>query len=598
MPAAPVGPDDLNELAAVVLWRVPHGQHVQGIIDHCRASGTLIVFDVDDLMFRPELAIVDIIDGIRSQKFSELHTQAFFTMIGRTLKAADVVTCPTEELAHEARRLGRPACVMPNGFDQATHDAARRARAAWLETGDDLLRIGYAGGSRTHQRDFVVAAPAIARVLHEMPHTRLVIFRDPSSGEGLVLMNEFPEFTDVADRIEWRDMVRLADLPGELARFTVNIAPLEAGNPFCEAKSELKYFEAALAGVPTIASPAGPFRRAIIDGTTGYLAQSTDQWHAALTDLLANPALRARIAQAAYHDALAHYGPDAQAQALSIMLGQMQGGPAGAAAFERARYRASLPRVLPPHVPASDIVWRSGRAAGAAVTIVVPVYNYADFVGEALASAAAQTLGAIDLVVVDDASPDDATDMVQLWLKANAGRFGSAMLLRHKFNAGLGFARNSGLAAAETPFVLPLDADNRLRPRAAETLLAALESSRGAFAYPAIQQFGDKSDVIGAARFSVPALQQGNYIDAMALVRKSAWAAAGGYDNVRYGWEDYDFWCRLAERGHFGIAVTEVLADYRVHAKSMLHTTTEVQDHKPDLIADLTSRHPWLDLPR
>ena len=59
-----------------------------------------------------------------------------------------------------------------------------------------------------------------------------------------------------------------------------------------------------------------------------------------------------------------------------------------------------------------------------------------------------------------------------------------------------------------------------------------------------------------------------------------------GYDHVQYGWEDYDFWCRLAERGHFGEAVPEVLADYRVHAASMLHTTTEVQDHKNDLIAE------------
>jgi glycosyltransferase involved in cell wall biosynthesis len=598
MPAEPVGPDDLWDLDVVVLWRVPHGQHVKGIIELCRQRGTLVVFDVDDLMFRPELAVIEIIDGIRSQNFSELHTQTFFTMIGRTLKAADVVTCPTAELAHEARLLGRPACVLPNGFDDASHSLARRAKADWARTGDDLLRIGYAGGSRTHQRDFAVAAGAVARVLREMPQARLVIFRDPASGEGLVLMDEFSAFRELADRIEWRDMVPLAQLPVEMARFAVNIAPLEADNPFCEAKSELKYFEAALAGVPTVASPAGPFRRAIIDGVTGFLAASETEWFEALSRLLADAGLRARVAQAAYHDALAHFGPYAQMQAFSVMLGQAQGGLVGAAAFERALYRSGLPRLMPPHVPDSDVVWESARGVedDAAVTVIVPVYKYADLVGEALASVAAQTLAALDLVVVDDASPDDSGEMVQIWLKANAGRFRRAVLLRHRENAGLGFARNSGFAAAETPYVLPLDADNRLLPDACAALVAALEGGHAAFAYPAIRQFGDSSEVFGTERFSVLALQQGNYIDAMALVRKSAWAGVGGYDHVRYGWEDYDFWCRLAERGYFGVSVPEVLAEYRVHKQSMLHTMTEVFDHRQDLVADMRGRHPWLDL--
>jgi glycosyltransferase involved in cell wall biosynthesis len=598
MAAEPVGPDDLRGLRVVVLWRVPHGQHVKGIIELCRAQGTLVVFDVDDLMFRPELAVIEIIDGIRSQNFSELQTAAFFTMIGRTLTASDVVTCPTEELAHEARRLGRPACVMPNGFDEAGHAVARRARAAWAREGDDLLRIGYASGSRTHQRDFAVAAAAVARVLREVPQARLVLFRDNFNGDGLVLIDEFAEFRDLADRIEWRQMVPIAELPAELARFAVNIAPLEADNPFCEAKSELKYFEAALAGVPTVASPAGPFRRAITEGVTGFLAGSADEWYAALSRLLADATLRGRVAQAAYHDALAHYGPYAQLQAFSVMLGQAQGGLVGAAAFERALYRAGLPRVAPPRVPESDVVWQTGSIldADAAVTVIVPVYKYADLVGEALSSVAAQTLAVLDLVVVDDASPDDSGEMVLLWLKAHAGRFRRATLLRHRENAGLGFARNSGFAAAETPFVLPLDADNRLLPEACATLLAAMQDGHAAFAYPAIRQFGDKSDIFGTERFSVLALQQGNYIDAMALVRKSAWAGVGGYDHVRYGWEDYDFWCRLAERGYFGVSVPEVLAEYRVHKQSMLHTMTEVFDHRQELVEDMRGRHPWLDL--
>jgi glycosyltransferase involved in cell wall biosynthesis len=598
MEAAPVGPEDLDRVRLVVIWREPHSAHIDGIVQVAHSQGAMVIFDVDDLMFRPEMAVIDIIDGIRSQKFSELETQAFFARIGRTLKACDLVTCPTEELARHARRMGKPAYVLPNGFDAEAHAVSRAARRRWLAEGDDLLRIGYAAGSRTHQRDFAVAAGAVARVLRENDKARLTVFRDPSSGEGVVLMDEFEEFAGLEDRIEWRDMVKLPELPNELARFAVNIAPLEAGNPFCEAKSELKYFEAGLVGVPTVASPSGPYRRAIADGVTGRLAATPDEWYDALRGLLADKPERQRMGMAAYHDSLARFGPEARQRAFEMMLAQSQGGETGAASFERERYRSSLPRRAPPTVPASRVLFENDRGSTARVTVIVPVYNYADYVLEALPSVAAQTLSPIDLVVIDDASPDDSATMVLDWARGHAHSFNRIVVMRHEQNAGLGFARNSGFAAADTEFVLPLDADNRLRPAACATLLARIEETGAAFAYPAIQEFGTRGEVFGTDPYSVLRLQCGNYIDAMALVRKSAWALAGGYDHVQYGWEDYDFWCRLAEFGAFGVHVPETLADYRVHRNSMLHTTTEVRDHKNDLVADLTRRHPWLDVPK
>ena len=80
---------------------------------------------------------------------------------------------------------------------------------------------------------------------------------------------EFPVLAACMHQIEWRDMVPLDRLPNEIARFDINLIPLEIGNPFCEAKSELKFFEAALVEVCTIASRTGPMQRTISTGRLG-----------------------------------------------------------------------------------------------------------------------------------------------------------------------------------------------------------------------------------------------------------------------------------------------------------------------------------------
>ena len=73
-----------------------------------------------------------------------------------------------------------------------------------------------------------------------------------------------------------RNLVPLGELARELARFDINLAPSQVGNPFCESQSEFKFWRAALVDVPTIASPTGPFIRAIREGYTGFLAASRE----------------------------------------------------------------------------------------------------------------------------------------------------------------------------------------------------------------------------------------------------------------------------------------------------------------------------------
>jgi glycosyltransferase involved in cell wall biosynthesis len=241
-----------------------------------------------------------------------------------------------------------------------------------------------------------------------------------------------------------------------------------------------------------------------------------------------------------------------------------------------------------------EVVYQFGHAGEAQVSVVIPLYNYASAVLEALDSVVRQDLPALSVIVIDDASTDNGGEKARGFLEQHAARFIEARLVRHHHNQGLSMARNSGIAWSSESYLFMLDADNRLRPPAVSRLLAALQCSGAAFAYSQLRWFGDEEG-IGIADLWEPArLAIHNYIDAMALIRRDALLMAGGYAALAdgHGWEDYDLWCRFAELGLEGVFLPELLCDYRVHGASMLRTRTNV--HYDALMAEMRLRHPEL----
>lgn len=580
--------------AVVIVWRAAWNRTLREAISAWRGQGARILFDVDDYMFDPEIAKATIIDGIRSQKIAERDVVDHYAKIRETLMWADACVVPTAELAKGIELCDRPALISVNGFDADTYRVSREAvLRRRLDLPDGLVRIGYASGSRTHQRDFAVAAPAVANVLRERPECRLVLFRDARSGRELLDLGEFSEFAGLEEQVEWRDATSLTRLPEELARFDVNIAPLEVGNVYCEAKSELKYFEAALVGVPTVASPTQPFREAIVDGATGYLADDSASWHRTLDALVADAGLRSQIGQAALHHVLHRYGPDGRRQRLASVMGRVLGTAAESTSAFRLECLERGADVRLPQVPEAEVLHRQGDAAIAKVAVVVPLYNYAGFVVEALNSVKKQTLDSIELIVVDDCSTDTSAKVAMDWIERNGRRFVSATLLRNARNQGLPLTRNVGFAHAEAPFVFPLDADNTIDPRCLWLLLERLLNSGCSAAHPTLQRFGKCSMRHAAQSWSPDRLRRGNYIDAMALIRKSAWAHVGGYTKGGFiGWEDYELWCKFVEAGLWSDPVPDAVAGYRVHGASMLDTQTNKA--KQSVVDAIRAEHPWL----
>jgi GT2 family glycosyltransferase/glycosyltransferase involved in cell wall biosynthesis/SAM-dependent methyltransferase len=589
---------DVDHADLVMLCRTAWCPELERVVHRSRRAGAILVFDVDDLMIDPGVAVLEIVDGIRSQNLTEEDAQKWFALMRRTAQESDACICPTAVLAARLRDLGSPTYVLPNGFDDATFVQSRlaaRLRRASLH--DGVCRIGYATGSLTHQRDFAVVADPLANVLRANPGVCLVLYRHALD------LDEFPAFNDLRGQIEWRDVVALEDLPFELSRFDVNLAPVEVGNPFCEAKSELKFFEAALVDVPTIASPTEPFRSVIVDGVNGFLAGDTASWQRNLSELVSDPELRRSIGHEARVSVMWDFGPQRRLQMAKGIFDQLlEPEIAGAEAFGLELARSRRPRSPAPALTRTPTVLERDKLRASRVTVVVPVHDYADVLTEALESVRMQTLPDLDLVVVDDASTDESREVAEEWLDANAERFNRVVLLANAENAGLARIRNTGFEAAETPFVLPLDADNALLPACCEKLVGALDESAAVFAYPRLRHFGEESELFppdhvrGYLPYAPQRLIASNYIDALALVRKDAWLTVGGYREGLLGWEDYDLWCRFAELGLPGIQVPEDLALYRVHHASMLHTLTHDQDHLRQVHDAITRDHPWLQL--
>lgn len=234
-----------------------------------------------------------------------------------------------------------------------------------------------------------------------------------------------------------------------------------------------------------------------------------------------------------------------------------------------------LDDIARPDGPGEDAVeWLGPRHESPRVSVILTLHNYADYVGDALRSIAlSEFSGEIETVVVDDASTDHSVEAVRASFEAHPW-LSLKLAMLHR-NRGLPAARNLAAEHAGSELLFVLDADNSLLPRGLERLVGALERDReAAFAYGLIQAFDGRkpTGLMNWLGWDPARLQQGNYIDAMALLRRSALEKVGGYATspALYGWEDFDLWTAMASEGMHGVHVKDFVARYRESPHSMI----------------------------
>lgn len=204
------------------------------------------------------------------------------------------------------------------------------------------------------------------------------------------------------------------------------------------------------------------------------------------------------------------------------------------------------------------------------VDVVIPCYRQAHFLGEAVRSCLDQAPLPVQIIVVDDGSPDDVAAAV------TALNSPCVRLVRRR-NGGLSAARNTGLIACSSPYVVFLDADDTLRPGALAAGLACHARHPGAaFVWGGYQNMDQHGRPYGPSvarqprRAPLVDILVGNIIGMHGAVmyRRAPLMAAGGFDEALRTVEDWDIYLRLA-RDHPVAWHDTIVAHYRRHGDSL-----------------------------
>lgn len=286
----------LTKYSIVVAHRVPNDGEFQRFAEEARRIGLPIVYDVDDLVFDPNRVLqIDAYNAMtRDEKAVYLDGVRRYNA---AMSRCPLVSVSTLKLMEVAKELfpEKPAFVVRNKVSEIM---LRDAESAFREPRGPSpeVWIAYFSGSRTHSKDFSACVNALAAIMRSLPQTRLLIVGH------LEVPDELKAFQA---RVSKREFMPWRELPAIYRRIDINLASLEYENEFTEAKSALKWLEAAVVRVPTIASDLGAFREAITNNVNGLLCSNDKEWIAALTALIQNPAERGRIGDAAYKDVIA-----------------------------------------------------------------------------------------------------------------------------------------------------------------------------------------------------------------------------------------------------------------------------------------------------
>lgn len=303
-----------DRFSIFIFQRTLFTPRVEKLFLSAKAFAKEIIFETDDLVYDPQY----IRQTAYYQKMNALERKLYENGVGSEIlhdASVKVCTTTTAYLGSKLRELGKQVFIVPNRLSQEDMEwveKIRKARSMEQGTGseeqeiirhpqfamDQSVTVGYFSGTASHDEDFGTIGKALYTVMEARPSVTLVI------AGPLVLPARFVTFRERIIRLPFAGR---EEHFRNIAMIDINLAPLVIANPFCESKSELKFFEAGAFGIPTVAAATQTFREAIADGENGFTAATPEEWTEKLLRLIDDERLRKQIGEQAQTKVMEKY---------------------------------------------------------------------------------------------------------------------------------------------------------------------------------------------------------------------------------------------------------------------------------------------------
>jgi len=285
---------------AAIFYRVPATPPVLRAILTAKALAIPVYYDLDDLLFEAD----NFPDAFSTYEGQITYDTYYALMLGVPLYRYAITQCDfgitstTPIAARIAPLVAKADClVLRNGLDQRNDKFI--AKDTQSLSASETITIFYGSGTKAHNSDFNhLAGAALLTIMDKYPHVRLVI-------AGYLQLR--PEFKRFEKRITQAGFINDLDAYWTLlSSCDINIASLSP-SPMTDCKSEIKWLEAAILGIPSVLSRTGTFEEVLEEGVDAILVDDVAGWIVAFENLIENRHVRLSIGVAAREKALANY---------------------------------------------------------------------------------------------------------------------------------------------------------------------------------------------------------------------------------------------------------------------------------------------------